>query len=108
MSNNNALSCIQNLRMLLTHPDFIYTQQKKMEESPELQNEGWAGSLDLFPDEYEANLDCEYSGKLHVLHKLLAKVKEANDRVVLVSNFTSVRIKNISKFFRFWTDWKPF
>lgn len=80
----NALSLIQNLKKLLTHPSMIYSEETK----------------NLFPKNYDP-IECNFeeSAKMKVLLDLMIQCKAIGDRMVIVSNFTSVFFDFL---FRFW------
>jgi hypothetical protein len=96
----NALSCIQNLKKLLTHPDMIYNilvhEEDDDEDDAEYDKrerfkETWQNALGVFPKDYEGEtFDPTKSGKMELLDDLLREVHEKGDRIVVVSNFTSI------------------
>lgn len=91
-STNNTLSMIQNLKNLLTHPNMIYRQIKgSQEEESEIElKEVWKGAENLFPKDYNSKTN-EHSNKMIILFNMLEEFKKTNDRIVIVSNFTTVR-----------------
>jgi DNA repair and recombination protein RAD54B len=97
----HALSCIQNLKKLLTHPDMIYNVLVRDEEDDDEDDaeydkrerfkETWQDSLSVFPKNYGSNtLDPTQSGKMELLDDLLRETHSKGDRIVVVSNFTSI------------------
>ncbi|KAL0479085.1 DNA repair and recombination protein RAD54 [Acrasis kona] len=99
----HALSCIQNLKKLLTHPDMIYNALVKDDtvdsddeededyDRRERLKETWAGALELFPSDYNSKVfDSHLSGKMQLLEKILHESHKKGDKVVVVSNFTSI------------------
>ena len=54
-------------------------------------------TVEHFPAEFNPDSPCvEDSGKLSVLHCLLSSFKDAQERVVLVSNYTQVYFYGLS------------
>lgn len=51
----------------------------------------WREAKDLFPDDYNYEvMTPEYSGKMILLSQILQECHKIGDRVVVVSNFTTV------------------
>lgn len=91
---NDALSCINVLKKLLTHPNMIHKRLQKLEEEGHCVDEIdgiWIGCSKVFPDGYShEKYSPELSGKLLLLESLLKEIKKKGDRIVVVSNYTSV------------------
>jgi hypothetical protein len=51
--------------------------------------EMWIGAEKLFPKDYNSELT-EHSNKMIILFNLLKELKKVNERIVIVSNFTSI------------------
>lgn len=109
--NSNVLSMIIIMKKLLCHPNMLYykpQQQIKNNNDDEVadvissRNEGaehfdeelqelWKDTLKYFPKDYNhKETHLEYSGKLTVLNGILKESKVIGDRVIIVSNYTSV------------------
>lgn len=89
---NNALAFIQSLKRLLTHPNMIYDMIQERSSSDDEESVAWKDALKLFPEGYDSReaLDERHSAKMTLLVELLKKIKEQGDRIVVVSNFTSI------------------
>ena len=96
LDTNNALSCILNLKKLIAHPNMIFPENNdNNDEEDELFTDTWGQANKLFPKGFDANSEDyqpQYSGKMTILNLLLKQIKEEGDRVVIVSNYTSVSI----------------
>ncbi|XP_018415698.1 PREDICTED: DNA repair and recombination protein RAD54B isoform X2 [Nanorana parkeri] len=90
--NSPHLVCIGALKKLCNHPRLLYkTLQEKTSNPNEEELSFYESLYDLFPHSYNTETVSESeSGKLQVLMKLLAAIKEhsPSERVVLVSNYT--------------------
>ncbi|KAL9651271.1 hypothetical protein ABK040_001224 [Willaertia magna] len=91
IDSSNALAFILNLKRLLTHPNMVDLSGHDDEDK---LSDAWKGSDKLF-DDYEFDpqseeYHAEFSGKMIVLENLLKHIKEEGDRVVIVSNYTSI------------------
>ncbi|NXA45483.1 RA54B protein, partial [Nothocercus julius] len=97
LENSPHLVCIGALKKLCNHPCLLFKaiKEKQCDSSREEHDESslYEGLTDAFPQEFTADTFSEtYSGKLQVLVKLLAAIRElgSSERqvVVLVSNYT--------------------
>lgn len=81
----SALQCINSLKKLANHPALVYDECRNQEAPGEVKS-----ALSLFPENYVpvANMsDVTQSSKLAVLAHLLAAIKQAGQKVVVVSNY---------------------
>jgi DNA repair and recombination RAD54-like protein len=83
----SSLSAITQLKKLCNHPALIYEAAKSGES-------GLGDLYPLFPPNFSLkNFEPEHSGKFMVLDTMLALVRAtSDDKVVLVSNYTQVRL----------------
>ncbi|XP_012867998.1 PREDICTED: DNA repair and recombination protein RAD54B isoform X3 [Dipodomys ordii] len=95
LENSTHLLCIGALKKLCNHPCLLFNSMKDKESSStSYENEErslYKGLLSVFPADYNPLLFTENeSGKLQVLSKLLAVIRELRptEKVVLVSNYT--------------------
>lgn len=80
-----ALQCINGLKKLANHPALVYDECRDQEAPGEVKS-----AFSLFPENYVpiANMsDVSQSSKLAVLAHLLAAIKQAGQKVVVVSNY---------------------
>ena len=72
---------------MCNHPSLLFEKAKAGED-------GFSGLMDLYPSDYHPkNFMPELSGKMLVLDTMLAVVRMlTSDKVVLVSNYTQVKI----------------
>ncbi|XP_050172704.1 DNA repair and recombination protein RAD54B isoform X1 [Myiozetetes cayanensis] len=95
LENSPHLICIGALKKLCNHPCLLLKaiKDKSCDPVSEEHDESslYEGVIDVFPQDYTPDTFSETdSGKLQVLVKLLAAIRELNssERVVLVSNYT--------------------
>ncbi|NXN11144.1 RA54B protein, partial [Indicator maculatus] len=95
LENSPHLVCIGALKKLCNHPCLLFKALKEKSCDPvsDEQDESslYEGVIDVFPQGYTSDTFSEAdSGKLQVLVKLLAAIRElsSSERVVLVSNYT--------------------
>ncbi|XP_074125442.1 DNA repair and recombination protein RAD54B isoform X1 [Sminthopsis crassicaudata] len=94
LENSPHLICIGALKKLCNHPCLLFKSLKEKEcnSSDEYEKYNFSESLiDAYPTDYNPVTFSETdSGKLHVLTKLLAVIRELSpsEKVVLVSNYT--------------------
>lgn len=62
-----------------------YNEEEFESEADEI----WSNAKAIFPDDYKSG-DIMNSGKMYVLYKLLDACHKVGDRIVVVSNFTTV------------------
>uniref|UniRef100_A0A8C9EK16 RAD54 homolog B n=1 Tax=Pavo cristatus TaxID=9049 RepID=A0A8C9EK16_PAVCR len=95
LENSPHLICIGALKKLCNHPCLLFKAVKEKSCDPKsdehVESSLYEGLTDVFPQDYTSDTFSETdSGKLQVLVKLLAAIRElgSSERVVLVSNYT--------------------
>ncbi|NXE76915.1 RA54B protein, partial [Cochlearius cochlearius] len=97
LENSPHLICIGALKKLCNHPCLLFKaiKEKRCDPMSDEHDESnlYEGLIDVFPQDYTSDTFSETdSGKLQVLVKLLAAIRELNSSerqvVVLVSNYT--------------------
>ncbi|XP_046766268.1 DNA repair and recombination protein RAD54B isoform X1 [Gallus gallus] len=95
LENSPHLICIGALKKLCNHPCLLFKALKEKCCDPKsdehVESSLYEGLTDVFPQDYTSDTFSEIdSGKLQVLVKLLAAIRElsSSERVVLVSNYT--------------------
>ncbi|CAM4498960.1 unnamed protein product [Lepidochelys olivacea] len=95
LENSPHLICIGALKKLCNHPCLLFKAIKEKECNPTCdeceESNLYEGLRDIFPQDYTSTTFTETdSGKLQVLAKLLAAIRELSpsERIVLVSNYT--------------------
>ncbi|XP_015711418.1 DNA repair and recombination protein RAD54B isoform X1 [Coturnix japonica] len=95
LENSPQLICIGALKKLCNHPYLLFKAVKEKSSDPKsdehIESSLYEGLTDVFPQDYTSDTFSEAdSGKLQVLVKLLAAIRElsSSERVVLVSNYT--------------------
>ncbi|CAG9327839.1 unnamed protein product [Blepharisma stoltei] len=84
-NSGNALSLITSLRKIVNHPDLLYFHPPK---SPELL-EAWHTAMNIFPIDYRSEGErALFSSKMMFFDTIAKLSAEANDKIVVVSNFS--------------------
>lgn len=91
-SFNNTLSIIQNMKKLITHPNMVFDHVKDSEEYEDQEMDLlWKDAIDYFPINYKkVDASPKYSNKMFFLLNLLIECKKIGDKIVIISNFTSI------------------
>ncbi|XP_039378015.1 DNA repair and recombination protein RAD54B isoform X2 [Mauremys reevesii] len=95
LENSPHLICIGALKKLCNHPCLLFKAIKEKQCNPTCdeseESNLYEGLREIFPQDYTSTTFTETdSGKLQVLAKLLAAIRELSpsERIVLVSNYT--------------------
>jgi SNF2 family DNA or RNA helicase len=103
---SDVLGTIQNVKRILTHPDMIIQNIQNRKDNDNINDElppekqrnlatysslsdTWKESEELFDEDYE-EFDTKLSHKMFFLSKILEKCKKVKDKIVIVSNFTTI------------------
>lgn len=101
------LLCIAALKKICNHPSLVYEASAGVAletDDPVEEKSLYDGLLSVFPNDFDKeSLNLDMSGKLATLGKMLEDIYNAKECVVVVSNYTQVRLVSIklNPFFQF-------